>query len=276
MSSAILVVDDDREYREATVRHLRFLKYNVLEATRNDEALTCLKRHDVDLVVLEIALGAHSAIEPANNAPVPSGSNGLDLLELVRAWPVYIPVIVLTVLDRVDDETGSIRGGANVFLRKPVNTSLLTAYVRSQLRSGTLIRAALQARFSNSERNSPSAEEPCILHVNDLLIDTGQRTIRRGDGPYHHLSDREIRILAVLAKTPEKVFSKQELIRRAFGVNADVSEQAVEAIVKRLRGKIEPGPRNIQYIVNVRGMGYCFSGNESASETAARREVLQA
>ncbi len=265
MSSVILVVDDDAEYREAMVRHLRLLKYGVLEAAKSDEALASLERHDVDLILLELALGAHTALELSNGLAMPPGSSGLDLLEIIRALPVYTPVIVLTILDRVTDEIASIRGGANVFLRKPVNTSLLTAYVRSQLRSGALIRAALQARFSALEQPLPSAEQSSILHANDLLIDTRQRLVRRGDGPYWNLSDREIRILAVLAKSPEKVFSKQELIRRAFGVHADVSEQAVEAAVKRIRKKIEPGPRNAQYIVNARGMGYRFSGKAPAA-----------
>ncbi|HZP04570.1 MAG TPA: response regulator transcription factor [Terracidiphilus sp.] len=266
----ILVVDDDLEYREVIVRHLRFLNYGVLEAATSDAALACLQRHEVDLVLLEIALGAHSSIKSANGVSVPPGSDGLDLLEIIRARPFYAPVIVLTVLDRATDEIASIQGGANIFLRKPVNISLLAAYVRSQLRSGTHIRAALQARFSASEQHSPPVEQPSILHANDLLIDTRQRLVRKGDGPYCNLSDREIRILAVLAKSPEKVFSKRELIRKAFGANADVSEQAVEAAVKRIRKKIEPGSGSAQYIVNARGMGYRFSGKTSAIAEAPR------
>ena len=260
MPSVILVVDDNHEYRGAVVRHLRLLKYGVLEAAKSDEALACLERHDVDLILLEVALGAHSALESTCDVPIPSGSGGLDLLEIVRALPVYIPVIVLSAMDRGTDEIASIRGGANTFLRKPVNTSLLTTYVRSHLRTGALIRAGLRAGSSTYEQQAVSAEQPSILHANDLLIDTKQRLVRAGSGPYCHLSDKEIRILTVLAKAPGKVFSKRELVRKAFGSDANASEQSVEAAVKRIRKKIEAGPRNAQYIVNARGVGYRFLG----------------
>jgi len=175
MPSVILVVDDDHDYRGAIVSHLRLLKYGVLEAAKSDEALACLERHDVDLILLEAALGAHSAIEPANGVAVAQGSSGLDLLEIIRALPFYIPVIVLTILDRGTDEIAAIRGGADAFLRKPVHTSLLTAYVRSHLRRGMLIRTALRAGPLLQEQNSSSTEPSSILHANDLLIDTRQR-----------------------------------------------------------------------------------------------------
>jgi DNA-binding response OmpR family regulator len=276
MPSVILVVDDDHEYRKAIVHHLRLLKYGVLEAANSDEALACLERHEVDIVLLEIALGAHSAIGQDSSVTVPPGSGGLDFLEIVRAWPVYIPVIVLTVLDQVTDEIASIRGGANAFLRKPVNTSLLTAYLRSHLRSGMFIRAARKTGVSVFERQPLSTEQSHILHADDLLIDIKQRLVRVGGRPYCQLSDREIRILSVLAKSPGKVFSKQDLICKAFGADADVSEQAVESAVKRIRKKIEPGPRNAQYIVNARGMGYRFSGKSPSVESAEMREALRA
>jgi DNA-binding response OmpR family regulator len=276
MPSVILVVDDDHEYRRAIARHLRLLKYGVLEAANSDEALACLERHEVDLILLEVALGAQSAMESSNGASIPPGSGGLDFLEVVRAFPVYIPVIVLTVLDRITDEMACIRAGANAFLRKPVNTSLLTAYLRSHLRNGMLIRAAKKAGLSVLERQPSTTDQSSILHANNLLIDTKQRLVRVGDGPYCQLSDREIRILSVLAKSPGKVFSKRELIRRAFGAEAHVSEQAVEAAVKRIRRKIESGPRNAQYVVNARGMGYRFSGKTPSSEPTETRETLRA
>jgi DNA-binding response OmpR family regulator len=276
MSSLILVVDDDHEYRGAIVRHLRLLKYGVLEAAKSDEALACLKRHEVDLILLEVALGAQSAMEPGNGALTPPGSGGLDFLEVVRAFPVYIPVIVLTVLDRATDEIASIRAGANAFLRKPVNTSVLTAYLRSHLRNGLLIRAARKAGVSILERNPSPVEPPSILHADDLLIDIKQRLVRVDDGPYRQLSQREIRILSVLAGSPGKIFSKRELIRKAFGAEAHVSEQAVEAAVKRIRKKIESGARKAQYVVNARGLGYRFSGKAPTREPTETREALRA
>ena len=276
MQSVILVVDDDHEYRGAIARHLRLLRYGVLEASKSDEALACLDRHEVDLILLEIALGAQSAIEGSNGGPTAPGSGGLDFLEIVRAFPVHVPVIALTVLDRESDEIASIRAGADAFLHKPVNTSLLTAYLRRHLRNGMLMRAARKADSSLRERHSSPTEQSSIFHAGDLLIDTQQRLVRVGDGPYCQLSSREIRILSILAKSPGKVFSKRELIRKAFGAEADVSEQAVEAAVKRIRKKIEPGPRNARYIVNARGMGYRFSSKTRSSGPAEVREALRA
>jgi two-component system, OmpR family, response regulator RegX3 len=270
---SILVVDDDHEYREAIVRHLRFLKYGVLEAAKSDEALACLERHSVDLILLEVALGAHSAFEQSNGVSVPPGSGGLDLLEIVHAWPVYIPVIVLTVLDREIDEIASIRGGANAFLRKPVNTSLLTAYLRSHLSNGMFIRAARKAGLHVFGQNPAPAEQSPILHADDLLIDTEQRLVRVGDGSHRQFSDREIRILSVLAKSPGKVFSKRDLILKAFGADADVNEQAVEAAVKRIRKKIESSPNSIQRIVYARGMGYRFLNKTPSIKTGESREA---
>lgn len=254
----ILIIDDDDDYRAITAGHLRSQRYGVLEATKCEVALGLLRRHDINLILLEINLRTDVPVDTANHAsrlPIPSGH---DLLEVMRALPDYIPVIVLTELDQATDEIVSIQGGANVFLRKPVNTSLLMAYVRSQLRTGPMINAGRHARLTNQPQPSTPPEQASIVYVRDLLIDTQQRLVRRGDGPYCHLSKGEIGILAVLARSPDKVFSKQQIIRMAFGDDAGVTEQGVGAVVKRLRAKLEPGAGKSEYIVSDRGLGYRF------------------
>jgi DNA-binding response OmpR family regulator len=271
VSSVILVIDDDHDCRRSIVRHLRLIKYEILEATRIEEALQHLERHDVDLIVLEVALGARMAAEPLQDGLVPAGSSGYNLLEFVRAGPRYIPVIVLTKMDRQIDELACIRGGADNFLRKPIDTNLLTAYVRSNLQRGDLIRAGYKDEEGNQPQKVP-ANRSSLLHAGGLLIDTKHRLVQVEGGPYHHLSDKEIRILSLLANSPGKVFSKQDLIRKVWGEGADLDEQAVEAAIKRIRKKVEPEPRRARYILSARGMGYRFSTHSARTQPAGRAQ----
>jgi DNA-binding response OmpR family regulator len=259
MPSVILAIDDDHDYRRSVVRHLRLIKYGVLEATNSSEALEMLDRHDVDLILLEIALGGSTAMEEDSEEAVPPGSSGLDLLEIIRSAPRYIPVVILTTMDRAIDELAAIRGGADSFLRKPTELNLLTAYVRSNLHRAHLIRARSRGEAIGAhELPSAPAKKPSVLHAGDLTIDTNHRLVRVHNGPYCHLSEKEIGILTLLAGSPGKVFSKQDLIRTVWQDQEELGDQAVEAAIKRIRRKIEPGSGKPKYIVSARGMGYRF------------------
>jgi two-component system alkaline phosphatase synthesis response regulator PhoP len=259
MSSVILAIDDDHEYRRSVVRHLRLIKYGVLEATSVSEALAVLDRHEVDLIILETALGGSTAMNEEFGDFVPPGSSGLDLLEVVRSAPRYIPVIILTNMDRTIDELAAIRGGADSFLRKPAELNLLTAYVRSNLRRANFIRAISRGELAGVHGlPGVPTNKSSVFHAGDLTIDTAHRLVRVHNGPYCHLSEKEIGILTLLASAPGKVFSKRDLIRTVWHGQEELGNQAVEATIKRIRKKIEPGSGKAKYIVNARGMGYRF------------------
>jgi DNA-binding response OmpR family regulator len=269
MPSVILAIDDDHDYRRSVVRHLRLIKYGVLEATKSSEALEMMDRHDVDLILLEIALGGSTAMNQDSEEIVPPGSSGLDLLEIIRSAPRYIPVVILTNMDRAIDELAAIRGGADSFLRKPTELNLLTAYVRSNLHRANLIRARSRGEIAASaDQSGTAAKKASVLHAGDLTIDTSHRLVRVHNGPYCHLSEKEIGILTLLASSPGKVFSKQDLIRSVWQDQEELGDQAVEATIKRIRKKIEPGSGKPKYIVNARGMGYRFTNTTGRGESS--------
>jgi DNA-binding response OmpR family regulator len=252
----ILMVDDDGVHIDRTVSHLRRLKITVLLARTNEEALRMLARHDVDLVLLELGLG--SEIDPeAELVRDPARLPALEILEIVRSEPCYIPVIVVTYLYKPIYELIATRSGADAFLRKTVDLTLLAGHVRNKLDIASQVRS-----HSPSSMNCNGAIKEhgrSILTAGELLIDIQHRLVRVGDAAYQGLSEKEVKLLSLLAGNPGTVFGRRELLEKVWGAEAGESYDAVDAAVKRIRKKIEPSLRHPRYLIAVRGLGYCLA-----------------
>jgi len=252
---AILVVDDDAAHLDRVVPHLRRLKIAVIQAQTKDEALRALERHGIELVLLELGLGSETDpdVEPIrDSANLPA----LEILEIIRSRQRYTPVIVVTYFGRPIYELMAIRTGADAYLRKPVDLNLLSAYVRGKLGFGALVSSHSE---SAANGNGADGAGRSILMAGELLIDTKQRLIRVGCDPYQTLSAKEVKLLALLAQNPGKVFGRRELLKSVWGAEAEESYDAVDATIKRIRKKIEPSLRHPRYLVAVRGLGYCLA-----------------
>jgi DNA-binding winged helix-turn-helix (wHTH) protein len=102
-----------------------------------------------------------------------------------------------------------------------------------------------------------------ILSTGKLLIDIRHRLVRLADAPCRGLLNKEVNLLSLLASNPGKVFGGKGLLERVWGPELQEGYDAVDAVIKRIRKKIEPVMRHPRYLITVRGPGYCIGGRKS-------------
>jgi DNA-binding response OmpR family regulator len=225
MSAEILVVDDDRKTVDLLRLYLEREGYKVRAAFDGRQALDSVKQSQPDLVVLDLMLPQ---------------VDGLAVCRAVRsASPV--PIIMLTARSTEDDKLVGLELGADDYLTKPFSPRELVARVRAVLR-----------RSESAERPEPVARH------GRLEIDFGRHEVLL-DGQPVALTPREFRLLRVLAANPGRVFTRFELIERAFGLDYDGLERTVDVHLSSLRRKIEPDPAEPTYVLTVYGIGYKFA-----------------
>ncbi len=212
-----LLVEDNRELAEAVVNRLSLDGHAVDHAASLAEAEDCLSGASYDLILLDVML--------------PDG-DGRDFLARSRAQ-IETPVIVLTARAQVSDRVGALDQGADDYITKPFDFSELEARVRAVLR-----------RRGGSARNE--------IAVGPALFDPLSGSLRLGAESVT-LRNRETRLLEILARHPGQTFSKGQLLDRLFSFDAEVTENAIEVYVGRLRRRIAPMDLTIE---TVRGLGY--------------------
>ena len=212
-----LLVEDNAELAAAVVNRLALDGHAVDHAASVAEAEDCLAAARYDLILLDVML--------------PDG-DGRDLLRRSRAEGAT-PVIVLTARSQISDRVGMLDQGADDYITKPFDFSELEARCRAVLR-----------RRGGSPRNE--------VALGDALFDPLSGTLRHG-GATVELRNRETRLLEVLARHPGQVLSKEQILDRLFTFDADVTVNAIEVYVGRLRRRLEGTQVRIE---TVRGLGY--------------------
>jgi DNA-binding response OmpR family regulator len=223
MSAEILVVDDDRKTVDLIRLYLERDGYRVRAAFDGRQALDAAKSSAPDLVVLDLMLPE---------------VDGLDVCHALRGAST-VPIIMLTARATEEAKLVGLDMGADDYLTKPFSPRELVARVRAVLR-----------------RTAEPDREP-IGRYGELTIDFGRHEVFRA-GEAVPLTPREFRLLRVLASNPGRVFSRFELIERAFGLDYDGMERTVDVHLSSLRRKIEPDPREPTYVLTVYGVGYKF------------------
>ncbi len=280
MSGTILIVEDDRFYRSGVVRYLRRLQYKVFEASDAEQALLCLDRHPVELVIMDIGLGKVEAFQGIRKPGKRTGCSGYALLDIIRSRPIYISIIVLTSLEETIYEVASLERGADDFVFKSIEREALAARVKVCLRRVRLLTSAAH-HPPNPLKAAPTVAVVATdapLRAGDFLIDDEHRLLRIADGPYLHLTGQETRLIGMMARNPGKVFRKQELLEAIWGLHSKQGYDSVDALVKQLRRKIEPNPKERCYLINAYGVGYRLNliAREAAKNlTKGPREAVE-
>src|SRR5579864_3024970 len=216
----ILIAEDDSILADGLVRSLRQSAYAVDHVKNGVEADTALSMQTFDLLILDLGLPRMS---------------GLEVLRRLRARNSNLPVLSLTAADSVDERVKGLDLGADDYMAKPFALNELEARVRALTRRGagggpTVVKHG-SLSFDQVGR---------IAYVNDQVID---------------LSARELGLLEVLLQRIGRLVSKEQLVDHLCEWGEEVSNNAIEVYVHRLRKKIEPsGVR----IITVRGLGYCL------------------
>jgi two-component system, OmpR family, phosphate regulon response regulator PhoB len=223
--TTVLVVDDEPTIREVVISYLKRDGFATLEAADGNRARELLATERPDLVVLDVML---------------PGVDGLELCRWIRSTS-QLPVIMLTARGDESDRIVGLELGADDYVTKPFSPRELAARVRTVLR-----RAELEVV---SEQR---------LSFDGLVIDSSSRDVTRNDEPLR-LTAREFDLLWFLASHPDRVFSREQLMRRVWGYAAAVDTGTVTVHVRRLREKIEDDPSRPQHLETVWGVGYRFT-----------------
>ena len=216
----ILIAEDDSILADGLTRSLRQSGYAVDHVKNGVEADTALSMQSFDLLILDLGLPKMS---------------GLDVLKRLRARNSNLPVLILTAADSVDERVKGLDLGADDYMAKPFALNELEARVRALTRRGL-------GTASTIIKHGPLSFDATgrVAYLNDQMVE---------------LSARELSLLEVLLQRAGRLVSKDQLVERLCEWGEEVSNNAIEVYIHRLRKKIEQGPIRI---ATVRGLGYCL------------------
>ena len=217
----ILLIDDDEQLAAPLAAYLQRFDLQLDSATRPSAGLARLRAEAYDAAILDVMLPE---------------MDGFELCRTIRRES-DIPIVMLTARGEVMDRIVGIELGADDYLPKPFEPRELAARLQRLLR---------RARAS-----SPPAE----LRFDGLEIDLERRQVTRLGTPVE-LTGTEFELLVLLAQEPQKVFSRDQILNRLRGQDADLYTRAVDLLVSRLRKKLEP----LDCIKTLRNAGYAFAG----------------
>jgi DNA-binding response OmpR family regulator len=223
----ILLVDDEQAVQTLLAYPLRKEGYEVVAATTGQEALDRFRDGRFDLVVLDVMLPQ---------------VDGFDVCRELRAKST-VPIIMLTAKAEEFDKVLGLELGADDYITKPFSLREFRSRVRAVLRR------------AERSRNGDSAEEP--LEDGDLRVDFAKRTVEMRGEPVR-LTYVEFEILATLARSPGRVFSRTMLLERLWGDSAYRDPRTIDVHIRHLREKLEKDPKEPEYLFTVRGVGYHF------------------
>ncbi len=232
MSKKVLVVDDDAKIVELVRLYLNRDGYKVVTAYDGIEALRLARESHPDLIVLDLMM---------------PGCDGLEVCRTLRRES-DVPIIMLTARTTEEDKLTGLGLGADDYVTKPFSPRELAARVRTVLR-----------------RLPDDAFERGPAEISQGAVSVNLRTREAtADGRRLALTPVEFKLLTVLVREPERVFSRSQLIEKAFGYDFDGFDRTIDVHILNLRRKLEPDPAHPSYIKTVYGAGYKFTGHNDA------------
>ncbi len=224
MSERILVVEDEQAIRTVVEYALRDAGFEVVTASRGDDALAAAADDSIDLMILDLML---------------PGVDGLEVCKRVRAQS-NMPIIILSARGEELDKVLGLELGADDYVTKPFSPRELVSRVRANLR-----------------RARAEPERGQQVRAGDVEIDPVARTVSK-NGEDVHLTYSEFELLHKLASSPRRVFTREELMNHLWQGSFFGDLRSVDVHVRHLRQKVEDDPSNPQLIRTVRGVGYAF------------------
>jgi two-component system response regulator MtrA len=219
MNPKILVIDDDNALREMVGLVLLSAGFTPEYCPDGDQALEKFKQFEPDLVLLDVML---------------PGKDGIAVCREIRNIS-GTPIIMLTAKTETTDVVLGLEAGADDYIVKPFEPSVLTARIKARLRPMT------------------SLEE--TVSVGPLTLDVVGHQVLKNGSPIS-LTPLEFNLLLTLAQKPKQVFTREMLLEKVWGYHYKADTRLVNVHVQRLRSKIEEDPDNPKIVTTVRGIGY--------------------
>lgn len=218
MKSKIMVVDDEMHIRELVRFYLDKAGFDTIEAANAEEALDIVENQYIDLAVVDIMM---------------PGMDGFELVEQMRQYREF-PVIMLTAKSQSKDKLRGFSLGIDDYVTKPFDPDELMARVKTILK-----------RYSINSSN--------VVKIGDVIFDGDKYEVRYQD-QIIHLPLKQFELAFELAKNPNQIFTREQLIEKIWGMDYDGFDRTVDVHIKRIRENIGhlPGFK----VVTVRGLGY--------------------
>lgn len=218
MKSKIMVVDDEMHIRELVRFYLDKAGFDTIEAANAEEALDIVENQYIDLAVVDIMM---------------PGMDGFELVEQIRQYREF-PVIMLTAKSQSKDKLRGFSLGIDDYVTKPFDPDELMARVKTILK-----------RYSINSSN--------VVKIGDVIFDGDKYEVRYQD-QIIHLPLKQFELAFELAKNPNQIFTREQLIEKIWGMDYDGFDRTVDVHIKRIRENLGhlPGFK----VVTVRGLGY--------------------
>jgi DNA-binding response OmpR family regulator len=248
--SRVLVVEDEAHLAQGLRFNLEAEGYSA-EIVGDGEAATdrlLSKKENFDAIVLDIML---------------PGKDGFSVVSELRAARNYVPVLMLTARGQPEDVLKGFAAGADDYLPKPFELSILLARLQGLLRRSQWMRSGQLAGTTGAPQ---VATDP--LNVSDFgtfsfngkTIDFGTLELRAA-GNVIHLTLMESELLRHMVRNDGRVVSRKQILEEVWGLHEDTDTRAIDNFMVRLRRYIEDDPAQPRHLLTVRGVGYRFLAN---------------
>lgn len=230
MPDKILIVEDEEPIVDSIAFALKQEGFETVAAFNGNEALQKVQLDKPNLIVLDLMLPELS---------------GLEVCRLLRRERNDVPIIILTAKGEEIDRVIGLEVGADDYIVKPFSIRELTARIKALLR--------------RSKTGDTEGRQPEIHQYDDLVMNLTEHKVAVRGKPVE-LSPKEFKILAMLMSAPNKVFSREDLLEKVWGLDFYGDTKTVDVHIRWLREKIESDPSNPKYVQTVRGFGYRLGG----------------
>jgi DNA-binding response OmpR family regulator len=249
--SAVLIVEDEQHLADGLRYNLEAEGYDVEVAADGERALELLlpdhKRFDA--VVLDVML---------------PGIDGFTVASELRAAGQFVPVLMLTARGRPEDVLSGFESGADDYLPKPFDLSILLARLRGLLRRRDWLRES--EKTSQAEGESAEREVAEDVFVFDgKKIDFGELELLVGDKSIR-LTRMEAELLRFLIKHEGHIVKRKQILEEVWGLREDTDTRAIDNFIVRLRKHLEDLPSRPRHLLTVRGIGYRFIAQPQAED----------
>ena len=231
----ILIVDDDAKIRLLLRRCFEQDGYGVSEAANEAETMHYLAAGGIDLVTLDLALGAE---------------DGLNIAREIRARS-SIPIVMVTGKGDTIDRVVGLELGADDYISKPFHVREVLARIRSVLRRTDAMPNDLAGCAPQDQADS--------FAFGNWIVDFSGLQLRSEGGEVRELTTSEFRLLEVLVKNAKRVLTRDQIMDKVKGHDWSPLDRSIDNQIARLRRKIEADPKHPALIKTVRGAGYTFA-----------------
>jgi DNA-binding response OmpR family regulator len=242
--SRVLVVEDELHLAQGLRFNLEAEGY-AAEVVGDGEGATdklLQRKEPFDVVVLDIML---------------PGKDGFAVVSELRAARNYVPVLMLTARGRPEDVLKGFASGADDYLAKPFDLSILLARLQGLLRRSEWMRGGISKAAAAPQTNTSNVGDFGQFSFAGKTIDFGALELRSA-GNTIHLTLMESELLRHLVQNDGKIVSRKQILEEVWGLHEDTDTRAIDNFVVRLRRYIEDDPGHPKHLQTVRGVGYRF------------------